>query len=228
MRNDDFKPEARMYRLVAERIEQLIREQGMETGTRLPPERELAATLGVSRASLREAFVALEIGGVIEVRSSSGVYVAGTHAQPASGADGGPGPFEVLAARRMVEAEVAARAARNATDAALDAMLDALLDMERTYVDDPASHEMADRRFHLALARGAGNSALLAVVEYLWKQRGAMAHRLKHHYRTEALGEATLADHRAIFSAVAARDEAAARQAMRAHLARVHRTLSGG
>jgi len=227
MPNDASKPEVRMYRLVADRIQQLIREEGLESGMRLPPERELAARLGVSRASLREAMVALEIGGVIEVRSSSGVYVADRHARAAAAPEAGPGPFEVLAARRLVEAEVAARAARNATDSALDAILAAVHEMERTY-DDHASHEAADRNFHLALARAAGNSALVGVVEYLWQQRGAMAHRLKHHYRTEELGEATLADHRAILGAVAARDEAGARQAMRVHLARVHRTLSGG
>lgn len=227
MPNDDVKLEVRLYRLVADRVQQLIKDEGIESGMRLPPERELAARLGVSRASLREALVALEIGGVIEVRSSSGVYVADRHAQAAAAPEAGPGPFEVLAARRLIEAEVAARAARNATDSALDEILLAVLEMERTYAD-PASHEAADRNFHLALARAAGNSALVAVVEYLWQQRGAMAHRLKHHYRTEELGEATLADHRAILSAVAAHDEAGARQAMRAHLARVHRTLSGG
>lgn len=225
--NDTARPEARMYRVVADRILDLIREQGLGTGARLPSERELAARIGVSRASLREALVALEIGGVIEVRGGSGVYITGRRAVAPPDPETGPGPFEVLAARRMIEAEVAAKAARNASDADLDAILAAMIMMERTY-DNPASHEAADRSFHLALAHAAGNSALVAVVEYLWSQRGAMAHRLKQHYRTEELGEATLADHRAIFSAVAAHDEAGARQAMRGHLARVHRTLAGG
>lgn len=227
MPDDIAKPEPRMYRLVGDRIEQLIHERGLGPGARLPAERELAATLGVSRASLREAFVALEIGGLIEVRGGSGVYVTGARLGTMADPETGPGPFEVLAARRMIEAEVAAKAARNATDSDLDAILASMLDMERTY-DNPASHEAADRSFHLALARAAGNSAMLAVVEYLWNQRGAMAHRLKQHYRTEELGKATLADHRAIFSAVAAGDEAGARQAMRSHLARVHRTFAGG
>lgn len=226
MPNDAVKSEVRMYRLVAERIQELIRQEGFESGDRLPAERELAARLGVSRASLREALVALEIGGVIEVRSGSGIYVVDRHAAAAAAPEAGPGPFEVLSARRMVEAEVAAKAARNASDAALDAILAALTEMERSY-DDPASHDQADRNFHLALARAAGNAALVSVVEYLWDQRGDMAHRLKQHYRPEALGAATLADHRAIFSAIAARDESGARQAMRAHLARVHRALSG-
>lgn len=227
MQDDAAKPELRMYRQVADRIRQLIREEGFETGARLPAERDLAARLGVSRASLREALVALEMGGVIEVRSGSGVYVVDKHAPAAVLSEAGPGPFEVLSARRLIEAEVAAKAARNASDAALDAILAALLEMERTY-DDAATHDLADRNFHLALARAAGNAALVSVVEYLWSQRGDMANRLKQHYRPQALGQATLADHRAVFAAVAARDESGARQAMRAHLARVHRALSGG
>jgi DNA-binding FadR family transcriptional regulator len=227
MQDDAVKSETRMYRLVADRIQELIQADGLESGNRLPSERELAARLGVSRASLREALVALEIGGVIEVRSGSGIYVLDRHAPAAAVAETGPGPFEVLSARRMIEAEVAAKAARNASETALDAILAALLEMERTY-GDPASHDRADRNFHMALARAAGNAALASVVEYLWDQRGDLAHRLKHHYRPESLGAATLADHRAIFTAVAARDESGARQAMRAHLARVHRALSGG
>ena len=69
-------PEPRMYRVVAERIQELIREQRMEPGERLPSERELAASLRVSRASLREGLIALELGGVVEVRGGSGVYVS--------------------------------------------------------------------------------------------------------------------------------------------------------
>ena len=69
------QPEPRMYRVVAERIQELIREQHLAPGARLPAERELAASLRVSRASLREGLIALELGGVVEVRGGSGVYV---------------------------------------------------------------------------------------------------------------------------------------------------------
>jgi len=222
----DTRPEPRTYRVVAERIQELIRQQGIAPGARLPAERELAASLRVSRASLREALIALELGGVIEVRGGSGVYVCDTGAAPSAVPEAGPGPFEVLSARSLIESEVAAMAAKNASEAALDTILAALLEMERSH-EDRSSNEQADRNFHLAIAHASGNAALTGVIDYLWRQRSSLWHRLKQHYRTEELRKATLVDHRAIFDAIAARDAAGARGAMRTHLQRVRRTLAG-
>lgn len=220
-------PEPRMYRVVAERIQELISQQGIAPGERLPAERELAGSLGVSRASLREALIALELGGVIEVRGGSGVYVCESGPSTAAVPEAGPGPFEVLSARSMIETEVAAMAAKNATAAAVSAIRAALLEMERSH-EDRSSNEQADRNFHLAIARASGNTALVGLVDYLWRQRSSLWHRLKEHYRTEELRKTTLVDHRAIYDAIAGSDPAAARNAMRAHLQRVTRTLAGG
>ncbi|WP_093558358.1 FadR/GntR family transcriptional regulator [Pseudoduganella namucuonensis] len=219
--------EPRMYRVVAGRIQELIRDRRIEPGARLPAERELAASLGVSRASLREGLIALELEGVVEVRGGSGVYVGKDPASLADAPEGGPGPFEVLSARGMIETEVAAMAAKNATSAEVSAILAALLEMERTH-EDRSSNEAADRDFHLAIARATGNTALVGVIDYLWRQRSGLWHRLKEHYRTEELRKATLLDHRAILDAIAARDGTGARKAMRIHLDRVTRTLAGG
>jgi DNA-binding FadR family transcriptional regulator len=87
---------------------------------------------------------------------------------------------------------------------------------------------MADRNFHLAIARATGNSALVGVIEYLWNQRGSLWHKLKEHFQTEELRKQTLLDHRAILEAIAAHDANGAKQAMRAHLDRVSRTFSRG
>jgi DNA-binding FadR family transcriptional regulator len=220
------QPEARMYRVVAERIRDLIRQQGIAPGMRLPPERELATSLQVSRASLREALIALELGGVVEVRGGSGIYVNEDPALQAALPEAGPGPFEVLSARSVIETEVAAMAARNASPSALDAILAAMQDMECTH-EDRSSNEQADRNFHLAIARASGNAALVGVIDYLWRQRSNLWHRLKEHYRTEELRKTTLLDHRAIFDAIAAHDAPGARKAMRTHLQRVSRTLAG-
>jgi GntR family uxuAB operon transcriptional repressor len=102
-----------------------------------------------------------------------------------------------------------------------------VLEMERHH-DDRGANEMADRNFHLAIARATGNSALVGVVEYLWNQRGTLWHKLKEHFQTEELRKQTLHDHRAILEAIASHDVAGARQAMRAHLERVTRTFSRG
>jgi DNA-binding FadR family transcriptional regulator len=219
--------EPRLYRVVASRIQQLIKDEDIQPGSRLPAERELAAKLEVSRASLREALIALELGGVVEVRGGSGVYVSELVEPPAEMPEVGPGPFDVLAARRLIESEVAAIAAKVATDSAVDAILKAVMEMERHH-EDRTSNEQADRNFHLAIARATGNTALVGVIEYLWNQRGTLWHKLKEHFQTEDLRKQTLQDHRKVLEAIASHDVAGARQAMRAHLERVTRTFSRG
>lgn len=225
--SDSVNPEPRLYRVIASRIEQMIHAERIGPGERLPSERDLASKLGVSRASLREALLALELGGVVDVLGGSGIYVS---AAPAGGndlAEAGPGPFEVLSARRLIEAEVAAMAARMATDADVAAIEHAVEEMERQHADR-SSNEQADRNFHLAIARATGNSAMVGVVGCLWDQRGSLWQRLKEHFQTEELRRNTLVDHRRIAEAIAARDPAAAKHAMRAHLERVTRTFSRG
>jgi GntR family uxuAB operon transcriptional repressor len=225
-KNEAQVAEPRLYRVVADRVQVMIQEENIGPGERLPAERELAAKLSVSRASLREALIALELGGVVEVRGGSGVYV-NERPLPADVPEPGPGPFEVLAARRMIESEIAAIAAKVATGAHVDAILRAVEEMEQHH-DDRASNELADRNFHMAIARATGNTALVGVVETLWNNRGSLWFKLKEHYQTEELRLQTLPDHRKILEAIAAHDPAGARHAMRSHLERVTRTYSRG
>jgi DNA-binding FadR family transcriptional regulator len=225
--NEAGASEPRLYRVVSGKIEDLIRTENILPGERLPSERDLATRLGVSRTSLREALIALELGGIVEVRGGSGVYVSEQAAAQAALPAAGPGPFEVLAARRLIEVEAAALAARHASAAAVDAILAAVLDMEQHHAER-SGNESADRNFHLAIARATGNSAMVGVIDYLWSQRGPLWHKLKEHFQTEELRQQTLLDHRNILAAIAAHDAAAARSAMRAHLDRVARTFSRG
>jgi len=225
--NETPANEPRLYRVVSSKIEELIRAENIRPGERLPAERELATKLGVSRTSLREALIALELGGTVEVRGGSGVYVSEQAKPQAEVPTAGPGPFEVLAARRLIEVEVAAMAAKHASDANIDAILVAVMAMEQHH-EDRSGNESADRDFHLAIARATGNSAMVGVIEYLWSQRGSLWHKLKEHFQTEELRQQTLIDHRNIFAAIASHDVAGARTAMRAHLDRVTRTFSRG
>ena len=219
--------DTRLFRVVGERILGLIRDQQIAPGARLPSERDLAAQLNVSRASVREALIALELTGVVDVRGGSGIYVSDKAPPPADEQEIGSGPFEVLSARRLIESEVAAIAARMATDGALDAILRAMQDMEM-YYEDVNRNEQADRAFHIGIARATGNAALVQVVENLWNQRGRLWSKMEEHFQTEELRTATLSDHRRILEAIAAHDPAAARRAMRAHLERVTREFSRG
>src|SRR5690349_2882554 len=105
----------RMYEQIAAELTRLIREREFRPGDRLPPERELAQQLGVSRPSVREAMIALETAGVIEVRTGSGTYVRSVIDEKFRLAADAPGIREQIDARKLVEPELAALAALSAT-----------------------------------------------------------------------------------------------------------------
>lgn len=219
----------RLYRKIARQLSDLIAAGEFTPGQRLPSERDLAQQLGVSRPSVREALIALEIEGKVEVRVGAGVFVIGPRATAAETRnDEGEGPFELLAARSAVEGETAALAAREATPAEVEEIRVTVEELARLANDDPAN-DPVDRRFHLAIARASHNGALVWVVQMLWDQgRGTMWRRMEKHFQTPALRAATVRDHRAIFKAIEARDVRGARSAMHKHLGRVSRDLAAG
>ena len=210
----------RLYRRIAEQIVQLIRRGEYRPGERLPPERDLARQLKVSRPSVREALIALEVEGYVEVRVGSGVYVT-QHRPPARRTDplsGDAGPFELIAARRLLESECAALAARLAGPAQIRRMKAALAAMDRDHRRSVMPIEN-DRRFHLEVAEASGNSALALAVRTLWDQRaGPLFVTLEHHFDTPDLWKAAIAEHAAVMTAIEGHDPAAARAAMRRHM----------
>jgi GntR family transcriptional repressor for pyruvate dehydrogenase complex len=209
----------RLYRQIADQITALIENGEYGRGERLPPERDLARQLGVSRPSVREALIALEVEGYVEVRVGSGVYVSGARANPAQEAlPADSGPFELIRARWLIEAECAALAAKSATRAQVRGMEEALdqMDQEARRGEVPLA---SDRLFHLRIAEASGNSALALVVKTLWDQRtGPLFLRLEHHFDTPALWSVALREHREIIAAIARHDATAARAAMRRHM----------
>src|SRR5258706_5604298 len=209
----------RLYRQIADQIAALIEKGEYGAGARLPPERDLAKQLGVSRPSVREALIALEVEGYVEVRVGSGVYVVGPRAGAATGElSADSGPFELIRARWLIEAECAALAAKQATKAQVRAMEEALdqLDEDCPRGSMPIA---ADRLFHLRIAEASGNSALALVVKTLWDQRtGPLFLRLQHHFDTPALWAVAIREHREIVAAISRHDAGAARSAMRRHM----------
>jgi len=226
----------RLYRQIAGQIAALIDCGEFAAGSRLPPERELAVLLGVSRTSVREALISLEIAGRVDVRVGTGIFVrphaegrdairdsAKDAATAANGHDEGPGPFELLAARRLIEGEIAALAARRIRKSEIAALQDTLQRM-RTHGEDFDQRDAADRAFHVGIAEATGNGSFALVVHALWEQRrGDLWTRMEDHFHTPALRAKTLGDHAAIIDALAAHDGDAARVAMHRHLARVER-----
>jgi DNA-binding FadR family transcriptional regulator len=209
----------RLYRQIADQIAELIDKGEYRAGSRLPPERDLAKQLGVSRPSVREALIALEVGGYVEVRVGSGVYVMGKRPVPAAAAlPEDSGPFELIRARWMIEGECAALAAKNATSVQVKAIEEALEAMVRDKGDNPMPLDN-DRLFHLRIAEASGNSALTLVVQTLWDQRlGPLFLRLEHHFDTPGLWELAIREHREVVQAIIKKNPAAARTAMRRHM----------
>jgi DNA-binding FadR family transcriptional regulator len=217
----------RLYRQIADQIAHLIASGEFLPGTRLPAERELATSLGVSRASVREAIISLEIAGLVEVRVGTGIFVTSPARAVAVGEDAGPGPFELLQARKLIEGEIAAVAATRARSEDLDALRECVARMEAD-VDDFAVREASDRDFHLHIAKATQNGSLELVVQNLWDQRAELWRRTQRHFHTVELAHKTIRDHAAILAAIAAHDAAAARSAMHRHLTRVVREFQRG
>jgi GntR family transcriptional regulator, uxu operon transcriptional repressor len=218
----------RLYRQIADQIAGLIASGEFKPGSRLPAERELATKLGVSRASVREAIISLEIGGLVEVRIGTGIFVTTSAASAgARDRDVGPGPFELLSARKLIEGEIAALAAMNASEHDIEGLQQNVKRMESN-VDNFRVREDSDRDFHLRLAKASGNGSLETVVEGLWAQRAELWGRMQKHFHTPELAQQTIRDHAAIAKAVAAHDTSGARAAMRRHLARVVQEFERG
>lgn len=219
----------RLYRKIARQLSELISSGEFVPGQRLPAERELAHQLGVSRPSVREALIALEIEGKVEVRVGAGVFVVAprpTSVPPAQ--EEGEGPFELLGARRVVEGETAAWAAREATADEIAAIRASVEGLAALPPGDPRS-DGVDRDFHMAIARATHNDAMVWVVQMLWDQgRGAVWRQMEKHFQTPALRNATLRDHRAIFKAIEAHAPGKARAGMHRHLLRVAHEFEKG
>jgi len=209
----------RLYRQIADQLRTLIGRGDVAPGARLPAERDLARRLGVSRPSLREALIALEVEGLLDVRVGSGIYVTPAEGRGrAARIDGASGPFEVIRARWMIEGECAALAARHGTPAQLRAIRKAHAELLR----EARRHHNpldADRAFHVAIAQASGNSALELVVQTLWDQRvGPLYRALETKLEYPAMARDTTGEHEAVLEAILARDPAAARAAMRRHM----------
>jgi DNA-binding FadR family transcriptional regulator len=213
----------RLYRQIADQIHALIAGGEYLPGSRLPPERMLAKQLGVSRPSVREALIALEVEGVLDVRVGSGIYVTKPGARKGRAAiEDESGPFEIIRARWLIEGECAALAAKNASTAQIRAIRDSHAAM---LVESKKNHNPldADRLFHVRIAEAGGNSALVLVVQTLWEQRvGPLYRSLERKLEYPRMAAETLREHKAIVAAIVSRDARAARAAMRKHMNQTH------
>jgi GntR family transcriptional repressor for pyruvate dehydrogenase complex len=212
-------------RQAANRITELIVDGTFQPGTRLPPERQLCALLGVSRSSVREAIRALAHMNVLEARHGQGTFV--TSLSPEMLVE--PLRFvlavdaetlhELFMVRRIVEAAAAAEAAQHMPDEDVEE-LEELHRRLASALDEPEQFLELDKAMHDLIAAGAGNSLLMKLLSSF----GALT--MQSRARTSllrAIRERAVADHEDLVDAIRARDPVRASAAMVVHLDHVER-----
>ncbi|MGD9330751.1 MAG: FadR/GntR family transcriptional regulator [Desulfobacterales bacterium] len=219
----------RLYQQVAGQIAQLIQTKHWGLGERLPAERDMAQRLGVSRPTVREALVALELQGLVEVRTGAGVYVKANIPGPVAivpdDKDPGPSPFDIIDARMLLEGELAAMAAAKIGPAELGGLEEAIAimaDAVRAGDQQVASVKDGDFLFHSRIAAVSRNTVLQSMVEQLWEgMRRPIFKAISARVRLSKNALRAVQDHRIICDAISSGDPDQAQKAMHRHLEQV-------
>jgi DNA-binding FadR family transcriptional regulator len=211
----------RLYEQIAEKLASAIAQGDYAIGSRLPAERDLAEKFDVGRPTVREALLMLELDGLVDIRTGSGVYVVETRPKRARALEGDINMLQLIEARCLFEGESAALAAKLATPEQIELIRAALAAMEEEErLGIPG--EQADRDFHVQIARATQNAAIVYVVEALWDARSGSTQVARTLEKVRAAGiRPRINEHLAVFEAIERRDPNGARDAMRAHLMRV-------
>ena len=217
----------RIYEQIVGQVRALIAEGRLKSGDRLPPERELAETLMVSRPSVREALRALQSRGLIEIRAGEGAFVRAVSLDdlveplalvilPHREAVG-----ELFEARRLLEPAIAGLAAQRATPEDLGEM-QRILDEQAREVAQGRTGLAQDAAFHAALAHGAHNRAIGRIVNTLME---LLTQSREESLHTPGRPTRSHQDHRLILAAIRRRDPEAAQRAVLGHLVAVERLV---
>lgn len=220
----------RPYQEVGGILRSMISQQQYRIGQRLPPERELAETLNVSRTVVREALIMLEIEGLIEVKRGAGIFLLKNPLEHAPGAaldaqSNNAGPFEMLQARQLLESNIAEFAALQATREDIIKMRQALQVEEYELAHN--GKESGDMQFHLAIAEATHNSLMVELFKHswTWRENNPMWMQLHSRLINNDYRKEWLTDHKQILSALVKKDPAAAKLAMWQHLENVKNRL---
>lgn len=216
----EISSQHRLYQELARKLIDELASGKYEIGSRLPAERELSAEYEVSRPTVREAVIALEVQGLVEVRVGSGAYV-----KRLPGKSDIPGfnvtAFELTEARLLFEGEAAALAATQITDSEIESLEQLVRDIADENQKEGGT-EQADREFHLTIARATRNTAVVDTIEALWQLRSTSPESALLHEKARTANIKPVVDeHQAVLNALRNRDPAAARAAMRSHLSAV-------
>ncbi len=209
----------RLYKQVVEQLLSMIDSGELQEGSRLPAERELAERFDVSRPTIREAIIALEAVGRVDVKLGSGVYVKAK----GHGFDfvSGASAFELMESRIMIEGEAAALAASLISDEQIAQLEQALDKMSCENDQEGLGADSADRQFHEVISDATNNIVLQRMIRSLWDTQQALDHiKSAHVAMCSDSPDLRLQEHRIIIEALKMRDSEAARLAMRKHFSR--------
>jgi DNA-binding FadR family transcriptional regulator len=209
----------RLYKNVVEQLLVMIDSGELKEGSRLPAERELAERFNVSRPTIREAIIALEAIGRLNVKIGSGIYVKGN----SRGLDfvSGASAFELMESRIMIEGEAAALAASLINSDQIEQLEAALDKMRNENQQDGFGADSADRIFHEVIADATNNKVLQRMIRSLWDTQQTLDHiKSAHVSMCSSDPDLRLKEHEAIVDALRRRDPESARLAMRKHFAR--------
>ena len=211
----------RLYRQIADQLRASIEAGEFARGSRLPAERELALQLGVSRPSVREALIALEVEGLVEVRMGAGIFVREAEAARPAPVTAEP-PLETIRARELIECELAARAALTMKAAQIRGLREAVRQMAAE-AGEGRMPTQGDRLFHVRIVESAGNAVLTRIVTELYDERhNPLFQQLGSHFENVDSWKLAIAEHEAVIDAIVAHDPEAARRAMSHHLTLSH------
>lgn len=216
----------RLYRQISNLLIGYINGGQFQPGQMIPSERDLAKQLGVSRSSIREALIALEITGWVEIRTGNGVYISNPlPAKPNAALDEEFSLQSLVKARQIYECMTAELAALNGTEDQREKLAE--INRELTHLSiNNQDFLREDKRFHLQISEMTGNEVLRDMMEYLWNKReSARFVRLESHYAETDFPLQMNADHQAVTDAIIARDPQAAKDAMQRHLQHVYDRL---
>ena len=209
-----MKNKERLYIKISKSISLLISNGEFPVGSRLPTERELSEIFKVSRPTIREAIIALEVKEIVSIKAGSGVYVVGNSLK-IDDFSGDISAFELLEARVILESESASLAARMITCDEIDLLKISL----ETMKTEDAKCSKADREFHTLIALGTHNKVLLKQITHLWDLQDNLNH-INQKRESVCIDEdrhSKIADHEAIFEAIKNKNPKSAKKAMQLH-----------
>tara|TARA_B100000809_G_scaffold19840_2_gene17471 strand:- start:23660 stop:24358 length:699 start_codon:yes stop_codon:yes gene_type:complete len=215
----------KLYLKVAEQLRSLIDNGYFKVGDRFPAERALADKLQVSRQTIREAMIALELSGLIDIRTGSGAYITDNTSKSYTALIGsGIGPFEVLEMRYILEPEICALTAARISDEQIQELKNIIREMEADDIN-AESFEQADTKLHVAIAEYCDNAAMKESIQWLWKLRSESIFTkcIQEEIKKQGL---CIDEHKKIVLAIAQRNPERARTAMKNHLDNATTTIN--